>query len=172
MSIPCDYIVSDLLSHAETWNWAMAKTGTPSPEELMTLDNFLCFAIYSANHAFTRVYKPLLDALDLTYPQYLVMVALWEKDDQTVGSLGERLFLESSTLTPMLKRLEAMGYVSRVRDRADERQVRVCLTETGRALREKASAVPRGIIEATGMEAAEISRLKQEIAALRTLLLR
>ncbi|WP_018236408.1 MarR family winged helix-turn-helix transcriptional regulator [Ensifer sp. BR816] len=150
----------------------MAKTDTSSPEELMKLDNFLCFAIYSANHAFTRVYKPLLDELDLTYPQYLVMVVLWEKDDQTVGSLGERLFLESSTLTPMLKRLEAMGYISRVRDRADERQVRVCLTETGLTLKEKASAVPRGIIEATGMEPAEIGRLKQEVAALRTLLLR
>ncbi len=108
----------------------------------MKLDNFLCFAIYSANHAFTRVYKPLLDELDLTYPQYLVMVALWEKDDQTVGSLGEKLFLESSTLTPMLKRLEAMGYILRTRDKADERQVRVRLTETGRALREKSKPRP------------------------------
>ncbi|QLL63837.1 MarR family transcriptional regulator [Sinorhizobium mexicanum] len=138
----------------------------------MKLDNFLCFAIYSTNHAFTRVYKPLLDELDLTYPQYLVMVVLWEKDDQTVGSLGERLFLESSTLTPMLKRLEAMGYISRLRDRTDERQVRVKLTESGRALREKAENVPHGIANATGMEPAELVRLKQEIATLRTSLLR
>ncbi|OAP34922.1 MarR family winged helix-turn-helix transcriptional regulator [Sinorhizobium americanum] len=150
----------------------MAKAEIPSPEELMKIDNFLCFAIYSANHAFTRVYKPLLDDLDLTYPQYLVMVVLWEKDDQTVGSLGDKLFLESSTLTPMLKRLEAMGYISRVRDRADERQVRVRLTETGRALKEKAGTVPCGIIEATGMEPAQIGRLKEEIAALRASLLR
>ncbi len=149
----------------------MAKADTPSSEDLMRLDNFLCFAIYSANHAFTRVYKPLLDQLDLTYPQYLVMVVLWEKDDQTVGSLGEKLFLESSTLTPMLKRLEAMGYVSRVRDRTDERQVRVRLTDTGRALRQKASAVPAGIVDATGMEPADLARLRKEIAALRTALL-
>ncbi|OAP48849.1 MarR family winged helix-turn-helix transcriptional regulator [Sinorhizobium saheli] len=150
----------------------MAKVVPPSSEDLMQLDNFLCFAIYSANHAFTRVYKPLLDELDLTYPQYLVMVVLWEKDDQTVGSLGEKLFLESSTLTPMLKRLEAMGYVARVRDKVDERQVRVRLTETGRALKEKARGVPLGIADATGMEPAEIVRLKQEIAALRASLLR
>lgn len=150
----------------------MAKTDTPSPDVLMKLDNFLCFAIYSANHAFTRVYKPLLDALDLTYPQYLVMVVLWERDDQTVGSLGEKLFLESSTLTPMLKRLEAMDYISRVRDRTDERQVRVRLTATGQALKSKAITVPCGIIDATGMEPAEIGRLKQEIAALRASLLR
>ncbi|WEX76720.1 MarR family transcriptional regulator [Sinorhizobium numidicum] len=150
----------------------MAKADVPASDDLMKLDNFLCFAIYSANHAFTRVYKPLLDELELTYPQYLVMVVLWEKDDQTVGSLGEKLFLESSTLTPMLKRLEAMGYVSRVRDKADERQVRVRLTDTGRALRAKAKAVPLGIAGATEMEPAEISRLKQEIAALRASLLK
>ncbi|MCA1494263.1 MarR family winged helix-turn-helix transcriptional regulator [Sinorhizobium alkalisoli] len=150
----------------------MANADTRPSEEVMKLDEFLCFAIYSANHAFTRVYKPLLDELGLTYPQYLVMVVLWEKDDQTVGSLGEKLFLESSTLTPMLKRLEAMGYISRVRDRTDERQVRVRLTEAGRALREKASSVPNGIVDATGMEPAEMTRLKREIAALRTSLLR
>ncbi|MDK1388957.1 MarR family transcriptional regulator [Sinorhizobium sp. 8-89] len=150
----------------------MTKAESPSHEDLMKLDNFLCFAIYSANHAFTRVYKPLLDELDLTYPQYLVMVVLWEKDDQTVGNLGERLFLESSTLTPMLKRLESMGYVTRVRDRTDERQVRVKLTETGRALRKKADNVPYGIASATGMEPAELVRLKQEIATLRTSLLK
>ncbi|MDK1489919.1 MarR family transcriptional regulator [Sinorhizobium sp. 7-81] len=150
----------------------MTKAENPSHEDLMKLDNFLCFAIYSANHAFTRVYKPLLDELDLTYPQYLVMVVLWEKDDQTVGNLGEKLFLESSTLTPMLKRLEGMGYISRVRDRADERQVRVKLTETGRDLRKKADNVPYGIANATGMEPAELVRLKQEIATLRTSLLK
>lgn len=150
----------------------MAKADTPSSEDLLKLDSFLCFAIYSANHAFTRVYKPLLDDLELTYPQYLVMVVLWEKDDQTVGSLGEKLFLESSTLTPMLKRLEAMGYITRVRDRMDERQVRVRLTDTGRALRQRANAVPLGIAGATGMEPADLARLRAEIAALRASLLR
>jgi DNA-binding MarR family transcriptional regulator len=97
------------------------------------VDDFLCFAIYSAGHAFNHVYKPLLQALDLTYPQYLVMVALWAKDDQTVGSLGEKLFLESSTLTPLLRRLEGTGYISRNRDLAGERQVRVSLTLTSQS---------------------------------------
>src|SRR5437764_15290881 len=94
------------------------------PGAVLDVDDNLCFAIYSAGHAFNRIYKPLLQALDLTYPQYLVMVALWSRDDQTVGSLGDKLLLESSTLTPLLKRLEAMGHLTRSRDPADERQVR------------------------------------------------
>ena len=101
------------------------KKPMAAPQGSLKLDEFLCFAVYSASHAFNRVYKPLLDKLGLTYPQYLAMVVLWEHGDQTVGSLGEKLFLESSTLTPMLKRLEVMGYIARVRDAIDERQVRV-----------------------------------------------
>src|SRR5262245_8935804 len=108
------------------------------PGDALQLDEFLCFAVYSASHALNRVYKPLLDALGLTYPQYLTMVVLWREDGLTVGSLSDRLFLESSTLTPLLKRLEAMGAVRRSRDPRDERQVRVHLTDEGRALREKA----------------------------------
>ncbi len=96
------------------------------------LPNFLCFAVYSANLAFGRAYKPLLDPLGLTYTQYVALVALRESDDQTVGVLGEKLFLESNTLTPMLKKLEALGYIQRRRDPADERQVRVSLTPAGR----------------------------------------
>ena len=88
------------------------------------LGDFLCFAVYSANLAFGRAYKPILDQVGLTYPQYITIVALWEEDNQTVGSLGEKLFLESNTLTPLLKKLEAMGYVRRERAAADERQVR------------------------------------------------
>ena len=98
------------------------------------LSNFLCFAIYSANLAFGRAYKPLLDKLGLTYTQYVTMVALSEEDEQTVGTLGEKLFLESNTLTPILKKLESEGYLQRRRDPADERQVRVTLTATGRKL--------------------------------------
>lgn len=131
------------------------------------LDHFLCFAIYAANHAFNRVYKPLLDAVGLTYPQYLVMVALWERDDQTVGAIGGRLFLESSTLTPLLKRLEAMGHIARARDTRDERVVRVRLTPQGRALREKARAIPGCILSATAMPVADLARLQQDITALR-----
>lgn len=131
------------------------------------LDDFLCFAIYSAGHAFNRVYQPLLNELGLTYPQYLVMVALWAKDDQTVGALGDKLFLESSTLTPLLKRLESMGYLVRRRDPSDERQVRIRLTKTGAALRGKARDVPECILEATGLSLAALRRLQHEIVALR-----
>lgn len=145
----------------------MTAKAPPAPDDVLRLDEFLCFALYSANHAFNRVYKPLLDELGLTYPQYLVMVLLWEKDDQTVGSLGERLFLESSTLTPLLKRLEALRLVERRRDPSDERQVRVRLTRSGKALRQKALAVPSCILDASGMKASELQRLQREITALR-----
>lgn len=150
----------------------MTDTNSKNDEAMLALDSFLCFAVYSANHAFTRIYKPLLEELDLTYPQYLVMVLLWEKDDQTVGSLGERLFLESSTLTPMLKRLEAASYIARVRDKADERQVRVQLTDMGKALRQKAVEVPRGLTEATKLGADDLERLRAEVSSLRDTLLK
>ncbi len=140
------------------------------PDGTLRLGEFLCFAIYSANHAFNRVYKPLLDELGLTYPQYLAMVLLWEEDDQTVGSLGEKLFLESSTLTPVFKRLEALGHVKRTRDPVDERQVRVRLTERGRALREKARKIPGCILEASNLKLDELLRLQNEIVALRSAL--
>jgi len=142
----------------------------PKPDDAVRLGEFLCFAVYSASHAFNRVYKPLLDKLGLTYPQYLVMVLLWEQDDQTVGSLGEKLFLESSTLTPLLKRLEALGQVKRTRDPVDERQVRVRLTDKGRAMREKAGEIPDCILEASGLEIDELRRLQSELVALRTAL--
>jgi len=112
------------------------------PSSALRLGEFLCFAIYSASHAFNRVYKPLLDELGLTYPQYLAMVALWEEDDQTVGSLCEKLLLESSTLTPVLKRLEALGHVKRTRDPVDERQVRVRLTEKGERCGKRRAGFP------------------------------
>jgi len=145
---------------------------TVKPQAALKLDSFLCFAIYSVNHAFNRVYKPLLDRLKLTYPQYLAMAVLWERDDQTVGSLGEKLFLESSTLTPMLKRLEALKYISRIRDRDDERHVRVRLTKAGLALREKAQEIPACIIEATGLSPEGVAKLKEEITKLRASLVR
>jgi DNA-binding MarR family transcriptional regulator len=135
--------------------------------EWLHLDNQLCFAVYSTSHAFTRVYKPLLDALGLTYPQYLVMMILWEQDGQTVGAVGERLFLESSTLTPLLKRLEAAGLVERRRSVDDQRQVRLYLTETGQALQAKAQSVPPCILSATGLEVPELAALKAEIVRLR-----
>lgn len=135
--------------------------------EWLHLDNQLCFAVYSTSHAFTRVYKPLLDALGLTYPQYLVMIILWEQDGQTVGAVGERLFLESSTLTPLLKRLEAAGLVERRRSLEDQRQVRLNLTEAGQALQTQAQSVPPCILSATGLDLPELAALKAEIIRLR-----
>ncbi|OCP04390.1 MULTISPECIES: MarR family transcriptional regulator [unclassified Ensifer] len=133
------------------------------------LSNFLCFAIYSANLAFGRAYKPLLDKLGLTYTQYVTLVALSEEDDQTVGLLGEKLFLESNTLTPILKKLEADGYLQRRRDPADERQVRLTLTTAGRALvdTEPGSA----LLDATGL-GDDFPVVQQSVANLRDNLLR
>lgn len=131
------------------------------------LDQALCFAVYSAGLAFNRVYKPILEPLGLTYPQYLVMIALWEAEGQTVSELGQHLFLESNTLTPLLKRLEAAGYVSRARDKADERQVRVSLTEDGVALLKEASCVPEQVLAATGLSVDQLSALRASIAGLR-----
>ncbi|MFG1240217.1 MarR family transcriptional regulator [Xanthobacter autotrophicus DSM 597] len=136
----------------------------------MPVEDMVCFAFYAASHAFTRVYKPLLDDLGLTYPQYLALVSLWTEDDRTVGSLGAALGLESSTLTPLLKRLEALGHLTRSRDPADERVVRVKLTPQGRALQEKARHIPGCILAATGLELADVMRLQREVTALRAAL--
>ena len=129
------------------------------------LADFLCFAIYSTNLAYGRAYKPILDDLGLTYTQYIAIVALWEQDNQTVSSLGEKLFLESNTLTPILKKLETMGYLRRQRDRADERQVLVRLTDAGRGLREKLGA--RSLVKASGLSPEEFPKLQKAVVALR-----
>ncbi|KPF69554.1 MarR family transcriptional regulator [Bosea sp. AAP35] len=150
----------------------MLPTPDAQPGFELKLNDFLCFAIYSASHAFNRLYKPLLDKLGLTYPQYLVMVTLWERDDRTVGEIGEQLLLESNTLTPLLKRMEAAGLVSRSRDPADERQVRLRLTSEGKALLAKAQPVPGCVLEATGLSGADAQRLTDEITALRASLAR
>lgn len=141
-------------------------------DDPLKLDNFICFALYSANHAMNRLYKPMLDALNLTYPQYLVMVTLWEEDGQTVGGIGEKLFLESSTLTPLLKRLEAAGFIKRIRSKEDERQVLIQLTSEGKTLKKKAATVPPCILDATEQTVDELARLKAEITTLREALSR
>ena len=133
----------------------------------LMLDNQICFAVYSTAHAFNRVYKPLLDKLGLTYPQYLVMLALWERDDVPVKDIGERLFLDSGTLTPLLKRLEAAGLVKRTRSTEDERQVLIALTPQGQALKEKARAVPQGVLAASACSLGELSVMKKDLVALR-----
>ncbi|MCF2525604.1 MarR family transcriptional regulator [Bradyrhizobium sp. G127] len=142
-----------------------------NPDDLLKVDNFMCFALYSAGHAFTRLYKPLLDPLGLTYPQYLVMAVLWEKDDRPVGEIGEKLLLESSTLTPLLKRLEAAGMVRRTRDRDDERVVRIQLTPQGATLKQKALSIPAAIGCSTSLSIPEVVKLTGEIKALRQKLL-
>ncbi len=130
-------------------------------------DNMLCFSIYAASHAFTRFYKPRLDALDLTYPQYLVFLVLWERDGLTVKALGQRLSLDSGTTTPLLKRLEARGLIERRRDEEDERQVRIFLTAAGRALRQKALSVPLAAGKATGLNRATADQLRVSLDRLR-----
>ncbi|MEX3777694.1 MarR family winged helix-turn-helix transcriptional regulator [Pseudomonas sp. MYb118] len=136
----------------------------------LKLSEFLCFAVYSTNLAFGKAYKPLLEQLGLTYTQYITLVALWETDDQTVGSLGEKLFLESNTLTPILKKLEAMGYLQRQRDPEDERQVRIKLTKQGRALRE--NQPESGLAEATGLTPQEFTQLQHSVVKLRSNLIK
>jgi len=137
--------------------------------ELPRLGDFLCFAVYSANLAYGRAYKPILDELGLTYTQWIAIVALWEDDGQTVGGLGEKLFLESNTLTPILKKLEALGYVERRRDPADERQVIVKLTAAGRALREKGAQ--RTLVKATGLAPADFAATRRTLHEVRDNLL-
>lgn len=137
-----------------------------------SLADYLCFAVYSANLAFNRAYKPFLEEIGITYPQYVTLVALSEQDDQTVSQLGEKLFLESSTLTPLLKRLEAMGHVTRRRDADDERQVRVSLTEAGRTVFEKAFCTRGPLIEATGLDPAAFTQLQRQLVTLRDNLLK
>jgi len=134
---------------------------------MLRLDNQICFAIYSTAHAFNRVYKPLLDRLGLTYPQYLVMLVLWERDDVPVKDIGERLFLDSGTLTPLLKRLESAQFIKRTRSTEDERQVLIALTPHGQALQEKAKSVPQSILAASACSIDELSAMKGEIVALR-----
>ncbi len=133
----------------------------------LRLQDQLCYAIYSAALAINRLYKPALDALGLTYPQYLVLLALWEEDRLPVHAIAARLALESSTLTPMLKRLEAAGLVTRRRDARDERQVVIALTDEGRALKERAGCVPLTLAAASGMDVDDLARLNEEVRALR-----
>jgi DNA-binding MarR family transcriptional regulator len=143
---------------------------TPDDPKAPKLADFLCFAIYSANLAYGRAYKPILDKLGLTYTQYIAIVALWEQDNQTVSSLGEKLFLESNTLTPILKKLEGMGYLRRQRDTTDERQVVVSLTTAGRRLREKGLSM--NLVKETGLTPEEFAKVQKAVVAVRNNLVR
>jgi DNA-binding MarR family transcriptional regulator len=134
----------------------------------LELDRQLCFALYTASRAVVRAYTPLLEDAGLTYPQYVTMLVLWEDTDQprSIGELGERLHLDSGTLTPLLKRLASMGYVSRARDAEDERRVLVTLTAAGRALRDRLAAVPESFLACLGTDVAGASELRDQLTAL------
>lgn len=147
---------------------AMPSNNTLDPLEL---DRQLCFALYSSSLAMSKRYKPFLDALGLTYPQYVAMLVLWEQDGLSVSELGERLYLDSGTLTPLLKRLEAAGLILRQRDSADERRVQVTLTAQGRRLKVRAAKVPACILQATGCSLQQAGALTQQLQHLRGQLL-
>ncbi|MEL4888308.1 MarR family transcriptional regulator [Pectobacterium betavasculorum] len=131
------------------------------------LDGQLCFALYSANLAMNKLYRRLLSELNLTYPQYLVMLILWERDGLTVSELGERLYLDSATLTPLLKRLQSAGLVVRNRGTEDERQVLIGLTEAGRALQQQAREIPESVFCATECHLEQLQTIKKDLETLR-----
>ena len=137
------------------------------PAQALLLDNQLCFALYSASLAMTKLYKPLLDELGLTYPQYLAMLVLWEQDGLMVSELGQRLSLDSGTLTPLLKRLEAAGLIARIRAVEDERRVHITLTAAGRKLRARAQKIPGCILDAAQCSIPELVRLTRQVQDLR-----
>jgi MarR family transcriptional regulator, organic hydroperoxide resistance regulator len=145
----------------------MTRTARAAAPPTPDLDDLLCFAVYATGFAFNRVYREPLRRLGLTYPQYLVMVTLWAGDDVTVGQIGERLSLDTNTLTPLLKRLETLGFVSRRRSPADERRVLVTLTPRGEALRAQAAGIMQCVGEATGLPPDRLASLTADIRALR-----
>ena len=137
------------------------------PPQALLLDNQLCFALYSTSLAMTRLYKPLLDGLGITYPQYLVLLVLWERDDLSVSELGERLFLDSGTLTPLLKRMESAGLIKRIRAPDDERRVHITLTPGGRKLKARAGTVALCVLNATHYAIPELVALTNKVQGLR-----
>ncbi len=151
----------------------MPRRQPPQPAaSWLDLDRQLCFALYASSLAMTKLYKPLLEPLGLTYPQYLVMLVLWQQDGLGVGEIGERLALDSGTLTPLLKRLEQAGLVLRLRDAADERRVRIALSAAGRTLRARAETVPQTVAAASGCTLGELSDLAAQLQQLRQRLAR
>lgn len=148
-------------------NNTSTKQAAAGSRKTPVLDDLLCFTLYSTGLAMNKVYRKALRKLDLTYPQYLVLMVLWEKDELTVSEIGARLFLDSATLTPLLKRLETAGLVSRARSAADERQVVVSLTTAGRAMQDEAGAIFDEVLCATSCTPGELNVIKQQLEGLR-----
>lgn len=144
-----------------------ARTPKASADALLKLDNQLCFTLYSTSLAMNKVYRKLLAPLGLTYPQYLVMLVLWERDELTVSEIGERLFLDSATLTPLLKRLEASELLTRTRSANDERQVLIALSRSGKALKTRAVEVPEGVFCAAALGVDQLGQIKSRLESLR-----
>jgi len=149
-----------------------ARIEAPAGKPSLLLNKQVCFALYSTLHAMNKIYRPLLARLGLTYPQYLVMLILWERDALTVSEIGERLFLDSATLTPLLKRLEARRLIARERSTEDERQVIVSVTKAGQALKSTVAEVPEALLAAAQCSAEELMGIKDSLEMLRANLLR
>lgn len=143
------------------------KEPLESAPDLLALDNQFCFSLYSASLAMTKAYKPLLEKIGLTYPQYLVMLVLWQSDGILVKEIGELLFLDSGTLTPLLKRMESAGLVLRQRDSQDERQVRITLTTAGAALKDAAKEIPVQLMCASGQTGSTLMQLRSQLSRIR-----
>ena len=142
-------------------------TSSLDKKSSLSLDEQMCFALYSASHTMTKIYKPLLAPFGLTYPQYLVLLVLWQKDQMTVNALGERVFLDSGTLTPLLKRLEKLALITRKREAIDGREVIIALTLLGQSLRDDVEHIPAKVSCNTGCTLPEIKELNQQLIALR-----
>lgn len=162
MYVTCDYPTLSFAFMSKS-----SDSHNPRSQDPLALDNQFCFALYSASLAVTKTYKPFLDKLGLTYPQYLVMLVLWQQDDILVKTIGERLFLDSGTLTPLLKRLEASSLIIRTRDELDERQVRITLTKEGRAMKRKAQCIPQQMLSASGQAQQTMENLRSQLTMLR-----
>lgn len=132
-------------------------------DDMLLLDRQVCFPLYAASNLLNRLYRPVLAQFNLTYPQYLVMLVLWEQSPVSVGDLGEKLFLDSGTLTPLLKRLEANGFVNRQRDPADERRVLIRLTGQGQQLKQQAAVIPKTLGNSLNLSVEQIEQLRTQV---------
>jgi DNA-binding MarR family transcriptional regulator len=161
-----------MIKWSQIMEFKTSPISTLSNDNVLNVDLQMCFALYSASLSMTKAYKPLLAELKLTYPQYLVLLVLWEKDAVAVNVLGERLFSDSGTLTPLLKRLEKLGFIQRQRSAEDERRVIVTLTKEGKQLQKKAAAIPVQMLCNTGCTLTEIQQLNSQLISLRTALIK